>query len=454
MPSDATSPGTPPREAISFFRAKGWKISFDYRDTWREEHAIAFTVAKATTIDLLQDIRQAVDEAITMGQPFREFANHLTPVLQEKGWWGRKAVVDPKTGTAVEAQLGSPRRLQTIYRANIRSAMAAGQWDRAQKVKRALPYFLYQLGPSKHHRQDHASLEGLVLPVDDPFWNTHFPPNGWGCKCWVRQISEAARDGMVRNGVPSRGTPEMDQQGRPTGRTSTRQIPAKTRAPPIVYRDWLNQRTGQIEKVPEGIDPGWDTNPGRDRLRFFSPHFDPSLTPGLVSSASVKSPLPKPRKWTGDEPAKTDGFQNPSAAMDGFLRRFGADQGQSILFIDATETPIPIGPALFTNKKSGSLKSQKNDRDLYLPLLEKVIKDPDEIWVRWERKGKSWRLKRSYLARFIFQNGRLGGLGIFTMTTDGWSGATLFPPHTDNPDNLDAYLELERKGLLLYRRKE
>jgi hypothetical protein len=29
--------------------------------------------------------------------------------------------------------------------------------------------------------------------------------------------------------------------------------------------DWLNKRTGEVEKVPDGIDPGWDTNPGAAR---------------------------------------------------------------------------------------------------------------------------------------------------------------------------------------------
>ena len=38
---------------------------------------------------------------------------------------------------------------------------------------------------------------GTLLPVDDPWWQTHYPPNGWGCKCWVRQVSrrEAERLG-------------------------------------------------------------------------------------------------------------------------------------------------------------------------------------------------------------------------------------------------------------------
>ena len=169
------------------------------------------------------------------GTTFRDFSRQLTPTLQKLGWWGRKEAVDPLTGKKRLVQLGSPRRLRTIYRANLRTARAAGQWDRAQRTKRALPYLLYQLGPSEEHREEHVAWAGTLLPIDDPWWTTHMPPNGWGCKCRVRQVSR--REAQRRGGV--------------------------TKRPPLRRREWVNKRTGEVEKVPEGIDPGWDTNPGK-----------------------------------------------------------------------------------------------------------------------------------------------------------------------------------------------
>jgi hypothetical protein len=38
-------------------------------------------------------------------------------------------------------------------------------------------------------------------------------------------------------------------------------------APAIKRVAWENKRTGRVEMVPEGIDPGWDTNPGKARQR-------------------------------------------------------------------------------------------------------------------------------------------------------------------------------------------
>ena len=173
-------PGPVPEDALEFFRAKRLRPSFDFRDVAAEEHAIEFTVAKSVGFDILADVRGALDKHLADGGTLRTFSKQLTPILQEKGWWGREEVEDPRTGKPVLAQLGSPRRLRTIFEANMRSARAAGQWARAQRTKGTHPYLLYGRSPSREPRQEHRAWEGTLLPVDDPWWDTHFPPNGWG----------------------------------------------------------------------------------------------------------------------------------------------------------------------------------------------------------------------------------------------------------------------------------
>ena len=247
-------PGPVPKDALEFFRAKKLRPSFSFLDVTAEEHALQFTVAKSTGFDILGDVAKALGEHLEGGGTLRTFERDLTPILQEKGWWGRRTVEDPETGEQVEAQLGSPRRLRTIFRSNMRSARAAGQWARIQRTKRTHPYLLYRLGPSREHRKEHVAWNGVLLPVDDPWWRDHFTPNGWGCKCWIRQVSKAEYERLRRDeGI-------------------------LTERPPRDEVEWTNPRTGRKVRVDRGLDPSWAGNPGLRRQEILLDRLAAKLT--------------------------------------------------------------------------------------------------------------------------------------------------------------------------------
>lgn len=225
---------TAPREVVDYFDRRPSKPSFRWSEVAPREHALQFTVARTAGFDVLDDIRQATRKAVVDRIPFEQFRDELVPVLKAKGWWGRREVADPRTGEIATAQLGSVRRLELIYDANIRSAQAAGDWERIQRVKDVLPFLEYLTSTSERKRPLHLSWVGTTLLSSDSWWSTHYPPNGWRCKCRVRSRA-APREG------------------------------ASTVRPPFAARPWTNQATGETRLVPAGIDPGWDNNPGRTR---------------------------------------------------------------------------------------------------------------------------------------------------------------------------------------------
>ena len=173
-------PGPEPEEALRYFREKGLKPAFEFRDVGPEEHAHAFTVAKAMELDLLADVKAEVSRYLADGRTLEQFRRDIEPLLRKRGWWDRKKVVDQRTGKEREVQLGSPWRLRVIYRSNLRAARAAGQWERIQRTRKTHPYLRYALGSSREHREEHVAWAGTLLPVEDDWWHDHFPPNGWG----------------------------------------------------------------------------------------------------------------------------------------------------------------------------------------------------------------------------------------------------------------------------------
>lgn len=181
----------PPEDAISYLEKKGFKIGWDWHETLDNAHSKAFTVAKIARMDLLQDIRQSLITAMQKGQTLEQWKANITPTLQEKGWWGKKTVINPE-GREQEVQLGSPRRLRTIYDTNMQSAFAAGRYKAMLASAEARPYWEWRHITISNPRKQHVALNGRLFRFDDPFWNVAYPPSEWGCKC--RVIARSARE--------------------------------------------------------------------------------------------------------------------------------------------------------------------------------------------------------------------------------------------------------------------
>lgn len=407
----------PPAEAVRFFRDKGFRIGFDWREVWGQEHARAFTVAKAMRLDILADIRTALDDAIAKGETFQDFAKKLTPVLQEKGWWGRRAVIDPRTGESVAAQLGSPRRLRVMFDANLRSAVAAGRWERMERTKDRRPYLRYVAVLDSRTRPEHRAWHGTILPHDDPFWDTHFPPNGWSCRCQVQQLSD--RDLERRN---------LEVTDRPEVKT----------------RPYRNARTGETVEVPEGIDPGWGHNIGKGRMDGLTPPPRSGPLPTPYSGPPAGSAMPAPR--TAPASRLLPRGQSPDSYVARFLAEFGATAERPAVFTDVIGEPVVIGDALF-RRPGGGLKVTVRGRERALLLLADTIKSPDEIWWQWEEHPPGrFTLLRRYMARWRVAGEDVPAFVLFDVGPNGWTGVTAFDPERAS------YIMRQRGGTLAWRR--
>ncbi len=76
-------------------------------------------------------------------------------------------------------------------------AIAAGQmastWLDISKHKKDFPNLKYVTAGDSRVRPAHQVLNGKILKIDDSFWKTYYPPNGWNCRCTVVQMDETAK---------------------------------------------------------------------------------------------------------------------------------------------------------------------------------------------------------------------------------------------------------------------
>lgn len=200
-----------PKLAVDYFRSKGYKITWNWQEMSTQAHAQAFTVAKAMSLDVLESIQLELDRALATGTTEHEFKKNLTPVLQKLGWWG-KINVD-SSGNAKEIQLGSPRRLSTIYRTNLATAYQAGRYQQQLASSETHPFWQYVATMDDRTRAAHVALHLKVFRYDDPIWQKLYPPNGWGCRCRVRALTESQvkREGLtVESGTGKLETYEVN----------------------------------------------------------------------------------------------------------------------------------------------------------------------------------------------------------------------------------------------------
>lgn len=210
-------------EAIAFFRQKVSTPTKSWTDVWDAAHSKMFMVAGASTTAIVDDFKGAIAKALEQGTTLEDFRKDFDTIVKKHGW-------------SYRGERGW--RTRTIFETNLRTAYAAGRYAQMTEpdTLATFPYWQYHHSGAVHPRLQHKAWDAKCYAADDPFWKVAYPPNGFGCGCFVTPVS---RPGLRRLGksAPDRA-PDLDQLG-----------------------------TDQ----PLGVDPSFAYNPGADWLEHAAP---------------------------------------------------------------------------------------------------------------------------------------------------------------------------------------
>ncbi len=249
----------PPARAAAFLRGKGLRLTGPYWELDGPEHARVFTVAQLAKLDVLADIKAAVQQALDEGRTERWFSGELVDVLRRKGWWGPAVQVDPDTGEARIIQQGSLRRLQTIYRTNLQSAYMAGRHQQALEQADRAPYVQYLAVRDAKTRPGHAALHGKVFRLQSEAWSIIAPPNGYNCRCRFRTLSQRE---LERRGLKVEEDIRLIE--RTPQRVPTDPLTGESPARVIERGVSIPDPASPGERLTLWADRGWDHLPGSD----------------------------------------------------------------------------------------------------------------------------------------------------------------------------------------------
>ncbi|MEI8087201.1 MAG: DUF935 family protein [Paludibacter sp.] len=72
------------------------------------------------------------------------------------------------------------------------STASAKDWQQFVKDTDIYPNLMFKTMEDAAVREDHATLDSIIKPVNDPFWDKNTPPLGFRCRCWIDQTTEDA----------------------------------------------------------------------------------------------------------------------------------------------------------------------------------------------------------------------------------------------------------------------
>lgn len=146
----------------------------------------AFMVAGIEDINLLERLRDRIGDLPEGGdwdEIKKDIAGDLTPFF-----------VDPESGGEDMAKqiAEADRRAELLVRTHGFQAYAATRYREQMENRDIQPFWQYKAFGDGRVRDTHRALDGLVFPAGHPFWDDHYPPWEWGCRCIVIGLSPEA----------------------------------------------------------------------------------------------------------------------------------------------------------------------------------------------------------------------------------------------------------------------
>jgi len=241
-----------------------------WRDITQSAHAKAFVIAGVSNLELLTDVHKIIAENMKNGVSFSDFRKNFRQKVAEKGW----------VKFETETRKYQAWRTKIIYNTNMQTAFAAGKWQQitSENSKINFPFLQYvhnYYGTSKTPRADHLAWNGVVLPVDDDFWQTHYPPNGFGCKCGVKQLTKSEGEGKLKGMYNSTHADKIDNFSENYGEEKALKTMRK-------YAGAFSTQDAALEKS------GWAYNVGADDAKGYLSLFDKLIKIGNSGAANAE----------------------------------------------------------------------------------------------------------------------------------------------------------------------
>ena len=163
-------------EALHYAHSKQVVLPDEFYSMDLKTRQMATTVSFLSSLEQVESVIKSLNKTLASGGTFNDF----------------QKLVD-------ESEIVLPKHyLDNVFRTNIQSAYGHGRWQQQQRNKDKRQYLMYSAINDSRVRPAHLALNRIVLPIDHPFWLTHYPPLGFRCFLPETKIDGASHGAIKR----------------------------------------------------------------------------------------------------------------------------------------------------------------------------------------------------------------------------------------------------------------
>lgn len=348
----------------------------------------------------LTTVFNSLQAAIDKGISFSEFKKDCAEIFARRGWTGKREW-----------------RVQNIFRTNIQTAYNSGRYKAQKENADVFPYLQYNAVNDRRTRPTHAAMNGKIFPLDHPFWDTWYPPNGYRCRCSTLSLTEG----------------QIKRMG----------LKVETEDPTDTPVEIANPKTGAKMTVQQLLpDPGFAHHPGKVVWGGMAERPAAADFKAMAGLAGISDFGRKPltgilAKGLPAQPSLLPGGKDESFYKEAFEKSFGKEQ----VIKDALGEPVILaeGAVQYTGKDGEAIA-----------IIRQTLTKPFEIWLTPQLDAATGRVRlaKRYLSLWRSPEGSAAGGVVVLEAVDGSYGGVV-ALITGAPDTFGP-AEKERQGLLLY----
>jgi len=163
-------------EALHYAHSKKVVLPDEFYSMDLKTRQMATTVSFLSSLEQAESVIKSLNKTLASGGTFNDFQKLIA-----------------------ESEIVLPKHyLDNVFRTNIQSAYGHGRWQQQQRNKDKRQYLMYSAINDSRVRPAHLALNRIVLPIDHPFWLTHYPPLGFRCFLPDTKIDGASHGAIKR----------------------------------------------------------------------------------------------------------------------------------------------------------------------------------------------------------------------------------------------------------------